>query len=375
MTFGFLKKKLLTLDRFLNRKDMIKDLCNSVKSYSEECSRELPGEREWILKWQKFDGKVSPLAYRLYYNFIGENINILPCDVSRNYIEPVLNPGGTDGFYGDKNSLGLLLEKEDLPITLFRSMYYKYYDNDYEPVLKDNFLNCFNGFDKLIVKSSKGLGGHSIKLFKRSGKKFFDDENNEMTLDYLESIYKTDFLIQECFIQNNFMSQFNNTSVNTIRVNTYRDVITGEIHFLGAIMRIGKHGSIVDNTSSGGVAIGIDTNGKLANLCIDDFGARTVCFNGIDFSKNSFEIPNYESIKNFSIKISKRFPHISLFALDIAIDIHDNPKIIEVNVNKFTEDFIQRTQGPVFGEYTDSLIDYCISKKDNIKLKLGKDLC
>lgn len=365
---------LLTLDRFKQRKNMLNDLKTMASAIPEDCTHEIEGEKEWINKWKVFNKKVSPLAYRIYTNFIGRDINILPCDVSRIYIEPILNPEGTRCFYSDKNSLGILLDENDMPKTLFRSMSYTYYDNDYEPVLKSDFFKCFDGYDKLIVKSATGLGGYSVKLFKRTGDKFLDDNDNEMTLDYLEKIYNTNFLIQEVFVQSDFMSQFNPSSVNTLRVNTYRDVDTGEVHFLGAVMKIGSKGAVVDNASSGGVFIGVDENGKLQNQCIDTFGIRTNSFNGIDFTDNEFVIPNYDEIKKFAIKVSKRFPHVRLFAHDIALDKNNHPKIIEVNVDNFTDDFLQSTQGAVFGKYTDSIINYCLSKKSKITAGIRKNL-
>ena len=374
MRFIRFSKTLLFINKFLNHRAMMNDLREMVTKFPNLFGHEQDGEKEWLNKWRKLDNKVSPYSYRIYSYFIGKDMNILPCDVSRNYVEPILNPENTQGFYSDKNSLGLLVGAEDMPKTLFRSINYTYYDSEYETVKKSGFHECFNGYDKLIVKSATGLGGYSVRLFKRDGGDFYDNKGNKLTLSHLESIYATNFLIQECFVQSEYMSQFNPTSVNTIRMNTYRDVETGEIRILGAVLRIGPKGSVVDNASSGGVFIGIDDNGNLLKSCFYFRGAKVEKFNDIDFSKQNFTIPNYDNIKKFAIKITKKFPHMSLFAHDIALDKDNNPKIIEVNVENFTYDFLQSTKCGVFGEYTDSVIDYCISKQNRITAKICKNL-
>ena len=68
--------------------------------------------------------------------------------------------------------------------------------------------------------------------------------------------YGQNFILQECFRQSDFTVRFNPSSVNTIRIGTYRD-LKGQIHILRAIMRIGANGSEVDNAHAGGMFCGI----------------------------------------------------------------------------------------------------------------------
>ena len=75
-------------------------------------------------------------------------------------------------------------------------------------------------------------------------------------------------------------------------------------------------------------------------------------------------------MKQFAVKVSKRIPHMGLFAHDIALDKFNTPKLIEVNTRCFTDYFLQLTHTPVFDKYTDSLIKYCIAHKDKIGLSI-----
>ena len=348
---------------------MIGDLKEMIKHNTNLNYTKTEGEDENIRKWQALTNNVSPLAYRVYSPFIGRDVNIVPPDVSRAFIEPVLNPGDNVPFYNDKNSLNLFVSEDDTPKVYFRSIGHKLMDGSYNPVRRDCFVDLFVGVDKVIVKPAKDQGGRGISFFERKDGVLKDENNIPLSINYLEKVYKTDFLIQECFIQSEYMAQFNPTSVNTIRVNTYRDVKTGEIHVLGAVLRMGKTGAVVDNASLGGVFVGIDDDGKLGNCTFDKYGREYRVYNDIDFETNTFNIPNYEEVKKFAVKVSLRVPHMSLFALDIVLDKDNTPKLIEVNTQSFCYYFMQLSNRPIFGEFTDDVISYCRDNNGDMRVR------
>ena len=356
------------------RNTMIKSVSSIFLNNQELKNIPCEGEDAFIAKWRVLDKDVSPLSYRLYSKYIGPQSEIVPPETARLYIEPILNSCEYENFYADKNSFGLFIDPLDMPKTLFRSMGYKLYDGEYNAVTPKNFDNCFDSFDKVIVKPAKDLGGHGIMFFERRNGILVNKDNSPLTIQLLEKIYKTDFLIQECFVQGDYIAQFNPTSVNTIRVNTYRDVKTGEIHILGAAIRIGAKGAVVDNLTSGGAFVGINNEGQLGPCVYDKFGRSTTIYNDIDFSKSTFTIPNFETVKEFAIKISKRLPHMRLFALDIVLDQTNTPKLIEVNSNNFSVKFLQLTKQPAFGKYTDEIIEYCIKHKEYLSVGFHQTL-
>ena len=325
------------------------------------------GKKEiWLKKWGGFGLKPTALGWKAFSHYMNNSVDFVPNDVARNFIEPILTPEEYQPFYNDKNSLGMFVDRDWLPKTYFRSMDGKLYDGEYEAVDKEHFLDLFNGVDKLVVKPAKDMGGKGVTLFTRKGNDFIDSDNKVLSLSYLERTYKTNFLIQECLKQNEYMSQFNPTSVNTLRIATYRDVKTGKIDVIGAVIRIGGKGSFVDNACSGGSFIYVDENGKLGKYACNEHGVRRTVYNDIDFEKNEFIIPDYERIKQFVCDVAKRMPHMSLFANDVAIDEKGNPRLIEVNTIQFSYWLYQFNGKPVFGKYTDDLIEYCL--KENKKI-------
>lgn len=371
---NLLRKCLSFFASRLGRNVMINDLKEVFLNNQSLTNKRCEGEIDFIDKWKVLDKNVSPMSYRYYCNYRGNDANIVPPDTARQYIEPILNPGDCINFYNDKNSLGLFIDPSDMPRTLFRSIGDKLYDGEYNNVLPNNFDNCFATDDRVIVKPAKELGGRGIMFFKRINGVLVNEENEQLTLEYLYRKYQEDYLIQECFTQSDYIAQFNPTSVNSIRVNTYRDVKTGELHILGAVLRIGGIGSTVDNASQGGGFVGIDNNGKLGDCAYDKYGHQYRVYNDIDLSKSEFIIPNWDKVKEFAIKISKRLPHMRLFALDIVLDKTNTPKLIEVNSNNFCVYLLQLAKQPVFGEFTDDIIEYCMQNKQYLSVGFHQTL-
>lgn len=344
-------------------KHIIKE--NNIEEYVKDDSKLM---NEWTEKWGVFGYKPLKCGWEAFHSHMKNDINFVPNEIARNFIEPILTPEEYQPFYNDKNSFGLFLPKEWMPKTLFRSMKGMLYNGEYEVVKPNDFLNLFKDLDKIVVKPAKEMGGKGVTLFRRDENGLFvDDRNNELTLEYLKQAYNSEYLIQECMNQSSFMSQFNPSSVNTLRIAVYRDVKSGNLSVIGAVIRIGGKGSFVDNACSGGSYIFIDENGKIGKYACDTLGNKQTVYNDIDFEKNEFIIPEYDRIKQFVFNVAKRMPHMSLFANDIAIDENDNPKLIEVNTTMFSYWLYQFNGKPVFGEYTDDLIKYCLTENKKIK--------
>ena len=340
----------------MNRKRYLRNYKECI-SLNPDLGQPAEGECEWLEKWRKYDKKVSPLSYRIFSRYIGPDINIMPMEICVNIVEPVLTPGYYASFYNDKNSFGLLYDKEDMPATYVRNIGGAYYDDDYNPI--NGELVDYIDSDEVIVKPSTESSGRGVALFAKQNGVFCDKQGNVLTRELLDKEYRSDFIIQERFVQSDYMAQFNTSSVNTIRVSTYKETWSGEVKYLRSILRIGGSGSIVDNAHSGGRFIGVDDCGALGKYVCDKVGNISSVHGNIDFDKNEYVIPNFDQVKEFALKISKRFIHHNLLALDIILDKNNNPKMLEVNVQGFSAWLFQFTSGSAFREYTDSVMDYC----------------
>lgn len=327
--------------------------------------------QKWSKKWSVFGMRPNNDLYLFYRSNIGDNENIVPNDIARNFIEPILTPQEFQSFYNDKNSFGIFIDKSMMPRTYFRSMNSLLYDEDYRAVNGSDFDEIIKDAKELLVKPSKEMGGKGIAVFRKENDKFVDQENNILSFDYLSRTYKSNYLVQERIKQSSFMSQFNITSVNTLRIAVYRDVKSGELVLLGGFLRIGGKGALVDNITSGGASVPIDVKkGRLGNYASDKTRVKCDTYNDINFKTTTFEIPNWEKIVEFVKEVARRMPHMSLFANDIALDEQDNPILIEVNTTDFSYTSYQVSGTPFFKEYTNNLIEFCLEKNKLIKPNL-----
>lgn len=325
-----------------------------------------PSEKLWLKKWRKYDSKLSPLSFRIFSNYIGEDLNIFPLELVRTLVEPILSPQQYDAFYNDKNVLGLMYNADIMPVTHLRNINGIFYSSDYE-YLNDGGVNDILALlDTCIIKPTTSASGRGFKKFKRIKGKLVDKDGTELTYEYMICNYGKDFIIQELFAQSDFMSQFNPTSLNTIRLATYRDVKTGEIHYLRSIIRMGGKGADVDNAHAGGRFIGVDDNGYLGSYVCDNVGNVSTFHNDIDFSMSKFQVPNFENVKNLALQTASRIIHSNLLAFDIILDKDNNPKILEINNSGFGAWLFQFTSGTSFREYTDDIIEYCYNEKNKL---------
>ena len=322
------------------------------------------GEEEYIKKWGVFNGKVEPYSYRLFSRFMGPSPDIVPEDIGHAYIEDVLNPPLFSAYYSDKNLFEETFKEGTLPKTVARRIGGSILlDKDYQPLTEEIKSNS----DRLILKPSAGTSsGVGVELFVKSDKGYVNSTTGEvLTREYLTR-YGDDLILQEAVRQSEYVSYFCKTAVNTIRLATYRSVKDERVHVTAGILRIGRDGEFVDNAHAGGVYLGVNTEtGELGKTAFDQYGNQTKEWNGIDFSKSAFKLPNWEEVVEFAKYIGSSNHHSRLLALDIALDENDKPKLIEYNIRWFSYWLFMFNGQLPLGEFTDEIIEHCLKHKRN----------
>ena len=336
------------------------------KTYLKERAE---GEEQWLNRWRKYYNALSPISYRIFSRYIGPDINIVPNEILETFIEPVLTPAENLLYYNDKNSLNKILPPPMCsPKVLIRSINGIFYDGSYSHLTGDvdSYISAINK-SKIILKPTLECSGRGVRIFtKLTSGKFADKNGNELSASFLEKQYRGNFLIQEYLNQSKELSKFNESSVNTIRIATYRD-IKGNVHPLKSILRIGRKGAEMDNAHSGGMFCGIDSAGNLGNYVCDWLGNKQTVFNDMDFTK-SMQISNFSDVVSFALNVSKYVLHHDLVALDIALSAENNPCLLEINVGGFGGWAFQFTSGSMFGEYTEEIINKCWNVRDRVNM-------
>lgn len=349
-------------------------LYERIISMNPEFANKMEGEDKWLKKWRKYDKRLSPLCYRIFSHYVPQDIEIIPLELVSAIVEPVLTPLKYNAYYKDKNNFNKLLPNYFMPKVLFRNIDGLIYDENYE--LLDDYQadallkSLSQQYDKVIVKPSRGDSGAGVEIMYRNKNGVLANKRDEeLSLNVLRRDYTVNYLIQECIIQSEYMSQFNPSSVNTIRMAAYKDE-KGMIHCLNAILRIGAKGANVDNTHAGGVFCGLSQDGKLGDWVCNSLGQRQNIYNGFLFENNDYIIPNYDKVRELVVEASRYLLHHDLIAYDIALDTENNPKLVEFNIEGFSSWFFLMSGNSVFRGLDEKVMARCYKMYSQLEYQL-----
>jgi hypothetical protein len=189
-----------------------------------------------------------------------------------------------------------------------------------------------NGNNALFLKPEYGRGGKGIVLLsKKDDKVFLNNEpiSIEKIISRLSS--NENYIIQERFVQSHKMTEINRHSVNTLRIGTRLN--NDEITVSFCMLRMGTNNSFVDNMSSGGIIIIVDTNdGTLADYAQSPDAKRKYYMhpNSQYVFKNG-RIENWHEIKSQIIKYAYLLHECKDLGWDVAIS-DTGIKILEINI-------------------------------------------
>ncbi len=137
---------------------------------------------------------------------------------------------------------------------------------------------------------------------------------------------------------------------------------------MSIIFKAGNKGSKVDNASSGGFVVGVKDNGELFTNGFGLNGTTTTNINGLELKNCVFN--DFDKITNFAISEHSRVPHIHIIGWDIALDENDDTILIEANAIWPGITLEQLCPGPIFGDRTQEVIDYCKKNRDLLPKRL-----
>lgn len=172
---------------------------------------------------------------------------------------------------------------------------------------------------KLFIKPVMGRGGKGIIIAKRVSESYEYNEE-KITYNYLQAL-KGDYVVESAIEQHSYLNSIYPNSVNTLRAITVRNN-NGTVDFIAATLRMGVGGNQVDNSSAGGLLIGIDLNTgmSLKPYATYEYGIEKFDKHP-DTGFNFFElrIPNWENNKKEIINAAKKLTQLNLVGWDIAI--------------------------------------------------------
>lgn len=310
-------------------------------------------------------GYKVPIAWHQYFYSRTDNYSkyYIPTSEYKVNIVGRLNVYPLKRAYTDKNITDVILPSSIQPKIYLKNMNgYFYYKG--KPVSIKEAISLCSDLGEVIVKPSLTARGKGVAKYNIKNGKLVE---RGISLDELFEEYKNDFLIQECVRQHKDMAALNPTSLNTIRIMTYRSDM--DIKVIYSVIRIGRKGAVIDNESAGGISTVITQDGKLGQYAYGAPGIDKIEFTDSGIRLLGYEIPSYQEALQMVKECHYELPYFDLLAWDVAINENGSPVLIEFNM---TPDLSQSANGPAFGEHTEEILMKAMSR-NNTYSESGKN--
>lgn len=289
----------------------------------------------------------------------------MPEDIYYNKIEPALNNRLYALAYADKNFYEKIMpEYRDIfPTTLLRRINGFYHNRDYDLLTDTEALDTLvsaNGvyIAKPSVETSGGNNILRLNISKGRASLSSNEIPHTVLLAKLEKMLGKNYIIQDSIRQSPWFEQINSSSLNTVRLMTYRSVKTGIVYHLSAVVRFGQTNSLVDNQAAGGMSCGINRKGILNAHTVDKYGTQRRDWPWL-VQKAGTAVPAFQEMCRLAVKIAPSFPYHRLLGFDFCVDMDGQVRLIEINLKNLEINFLQMNNGPLFGEHTTEVVEYC----------------
>lgn len=315
-------------------------------SYNNSCDTIIESEHQE--KWSSFRWQVDKTTLRITKNISGvSDANIVPEDIYVSDIEPSLEIDSSVNYLSNKSFYNRWFKEGNFPEEFLHNLEGQYYNSNLKKITFDKFKSLAkNQTYPVVFKPNWGTYGGK-------GVKFIESYENLIEL----SKNKNNFVVQEQIEQHSYFDKFNPVGLNTIRVYLYRSVLDDELHILTMALRMGKDGSL-DNETAGGIHTMINFDGSLNGYAVDKYGSKYYEHPNTGYKFNSI-IPDYEGLKDLSTKVADKVFLSRVIGLDACLDKNGQWRIIEINTKGHAPRIAQYGGQPFFGEFTDEVIKYC----------------
>ena len=263
------------------------------------------------------------------------------------YVCPALNHREYMYALTDKNFFDRLFHEVKQPQTVVKNWHGVWYDENNNIIDVSTAINLVRKgcSDGLIIKPTFCTAcGKGVQLL---------DKN--CLLPRLFDSYRQNFIVQHMVKQHKDMACLNPTSLNTIRVYSYRNS-RGVIQILDEcnVVRIGGKGAVCDNAHSGGLFAAINGSGVMSN-CLYRIKDATKYDIKMHLGLSQFRVPNFELVKAFVLKLHDLIPMFDFVGWDVALDEEGMPVFVEFNVTA-APDLFQMAHGPLSDDVLDDVM-------------------
>lgn len=251
------------------------------------------------------------------------------------------------GFLGDKSFCDLFFPGENVVHSILKKINgYYYYEGN--AISKEDAIAHFYNVDNVIIKPSNKSKGSDVHLL--SVKNGITNYKGK-SIGQLFDSYGKYFLIQERVKQHKDMAALNPTSLNTLRILSYRSGM--EVLIIYTVVRIGRAGQVIDNQCAGGISTTVGKDGMLGKVAFGGYSEDNILKTDNGIVLDGYQIPSYSRVVEMVKRLHLKLPFFDIVGWDMAVQEDGNPVLIEFNVNPGLS---QSAFHSGMGEYTERII-------------------
>ena len=321
-------------------------------------------EREIKTYWKSISGYDIPVYWHQYFysrNGIFSKQYVPTC-LYHSRIIYRLNCRQLTKAYTDKCAYDEFFRDVWRPKTIVRNINGCFYD-DRKAIKREEAVAICSDLDDAVIKPSMdGMWGMGVRAFSSEKGRVTEYE----TVDGLFDKMGMNYIVQKKVRQHHEMSRLNPTSLNTLRVLSFRH--GDEVAVLYAVVRIGRKNQIVDNETAGGINADIDLNsGRIIDCAYGLPSEKRIEYTDVGTRLKGFLIPSFDEVISMVKDLHLRLPYFHLVGWDLGIDEEGKPVMIEWNR---TPDLSQTAHGPAFGDRTEEIVRFAMSQPDTFDARL-----
>ena len=186
-----------------------------------------------------------------------------------------------------------------------------------------DFLKFIENKESFFMKDPKGMFGLGVKKIEISAIR--DTEG------FFNKLKQKEILCEETLTQCREMEEFNDTSINTLRIVSMVDG-KGNVKIMGGLLRTGRKGKIADNFHHQGIAAFIDPQtGIVVTTGIDKENKRHIVHPDSQKQIIGFQIPMWDDIVKTVQNAALVFPDMHYIGWDVVINKDNQIVLVEGN--------------------------------------------
>lgn len=193
---------------------------------------------------------------------------------------------------------------------------------DMREAAEEDFRKFIENKESIFVKQPDGMFGTGVE------KVYVKD------IQDISGIFKkykeNSYLLEDTLSQCREMAEFNDTSINTLRIVTIRRA-DGDVDVLGGLLRTGRKGRIADNFHHMGIAAFLDPCGIVSATGIDKNYDRHIVHPDSGKKIVGFQIPIWDQVVDTVSSAAQVVPEIRYIGWDVVITRDYRVALVEGN--------------------------------------------